>query len=222
MKTSTIRLAFVLFTTIFFGQGCLAQNQPDPAAPAPTQTAPPPATTPAPASPSPSTAPAPGADPYANVLGPEFKVLGYSIRPPKDFTYTIQPIQDLSRRTFTWQGALHQDGCVTTIAIGIKHLNAPEPHPASEFMIGFYKGLSKTLTNTKMSPSQPLIVGGMQALRATWVGTVAAKRSHPTLQGFVYVIQDGATQLSVVGTDSHPYFTKTFSTLNASALSFHK
>lgn len=161
-------------------------------------------------------------DPYAAILGPEVKLLGYSIRPPKDYTPMSMPPQTGSTRSFAWQGAIHQDGSVTTFVVGIVRPAVAEKNPAREFMTGAFQGLSSTLTNSAMSPSQPGVVGGMPAQRATWTGTRETKHTKLTMQGFIYVVQDGAILISIIGTDSVPSFTTTFSVLNSSALSLHR
>lgn len=248
MKPTSFRLIFALAAALALGPACLAQS-PDPmtpaqAAPAPDQNAPvpdpgqpapmppaappepvpppaalPPAPSPPPAPPAPTATPA---DPYANILGPEVKVLGYGIRPPKDYTYMALPIvPGRKRRDFAWQGALHQDGYVTSLVVGVTRLTA-EPNAEREFMVGFFKSLSRTLTDAAMSSTQPGTIGGMPALRATWAGKLRTTHSRVTIQGFIYVIQDGTIGVSVAGTDSVPSFAATFPALNASALSLHK
>lgn len=167
----------------------------------------------------PSAAPA---APYAAVLGPEVKVLGYGIRPPKDFTPMQMPEPTGRTRSFAWQGAIHQDGSVTTLVVGILRPAVMEKNPAREFMTGAFEGLSDTFSNTAMSPSQPGTVGGMPAQRATWTGTRVTRHAKLTMQGFIYVVQDGAILISIIGTDSVPSFTATFPALNSAALSLHK
>ena len=174
-----------------------------------------------PAAPPPASRPAP-ADPYAAVLGPEVKVLGYSIRTPKDYTPISGLVPTGPVRSFGWQGAIHQDGAVTTFVVGLLRPSATEKNPAREFMTGVFQGLSETLTNPAMSPSQPGTVGGMPAQRATWTGTRMTKHSQLTMQGFIYVVQDGSIFISIIGADSVPSFTTTFPALNAAALSLHK
>ncbi len=250
MKPTSFRLIFALAAALALGPACLAQS-PDPmtpaqAAPAPDQTAPvpdpgqpvldpgqpapmPPAAPPAPVPPpalppAPILPPVPAApvDPYANILGPEVKVLGYGIRPPKNYTYMALPIvPGRKRRDFAWQGALHQDGYVTSLVVGVTRLTA-EPNAEREFMVGFFKSLSRTLTDAAMSSTQPGTIGGMPALRATWAGKLRTTHSRLVVQGFIYVIQDGTIGVSVAGTDSVPSFAATFPALNASALSLHK
>jgi len=246
MKPTPFRLILGLAAALALGPACLAQSPdpvpPDQAAPAPdpSQTppptpapippaAPPPAPTPPPAAapapapmPAPAAPPATPADPYAGILGPEVKILGYGIRPPKDYTYMALPIvRGQKRRDFAWQGALHQDGYVTSLVVGVTHLTA-EPNAEREFMVGFFKSLSRTLTDAAMSSAQPGTVGGLPALRATWAGRLVTAHSRLTVQGFIYVIQDGTIGVSVAGTDSVPSFTATFPALNDSALSLHK
>lgn len=250
MKLTPFRLIFALAAALALGPACLAQS-PDPITPAqaaPDQTAPvpdpgqpapmPPAAPPEPVAPPapippalppasspPAAPPAPTAtpaDPYANILGPEVKVLGYSLRPPKDYTYMALPIvPGRKRRDFAWQGALHQDGYVTSLVVGVTRLTA-EPSAEREFMVGFFKSLSRTLTDAAMSSTQPGTIGGMPALRATWAGKLRTAHSRLVVQGFIYVIQDGTIGVSVAGTDSVPSFAATFPALNASALSLHK
>jgi len=248
MKPTSYRLIFALAAAFALGPACLAQS-PDPmmpaqAAPAPDQTAPvpdpgqpapmppaappepvpPPAPTPPALPPAPILPPAPAApvDPYAGILGPEVKILGYGIRPPKDYTYMALPIvRGQKRRDFAWQGALHQDGYVTSLVVGVTHLTA-EPNAEREFMVGFFKSLSRTLADAAMSSAQPGTVGGLPALRATWAGRLVTAHSRLTIQGFIYVIQDGTIGVSVAGTDSVPSFAATFPALNDSALSLHK
>lgn len=148
--------------------------------------------------------------------------MGYGIRPPKDYTYMALPIvPGRKRRDFAWQGALHQDGYVTSLVVGVTRLTA-EPNAEREFMVGFFKSLSRTLTDAAMSSTQPGTIGGMPALRATWAGKLRTTHSRVTIQGFIYVIQDGTIGVSVAGTDSVPSFAATFPALNASALSLHK
>jgi len=176
----------------------------------------------APAAP-PSTRPAaPPADPYAGILGPEVKVLGYSVRPPKDYTPSPMPFHDQKRRDFAWQGALHQDGYVTTFVVGITRISTPEPNPEKEFMIGVFKGLARTLASPAMSASQAGTVGGLPAQRATWTGILVTPHSRLNIQGFIYIVRDGSILIAISGTDSVPSFTSTFPPLNSAALSFHK
>ena len=162
------------------------------------------------------------ADPYAAILGPEVKVLGYGIRPPKDFTPMQMPVSTGRTRSFAWQGAIHQDGSVTTLVIGILRPDSAEKNPAREFMIGAFHGLSETLANTAMSPSQPGSIGGMPAQRSTWTGARRTRTGKLVMQGFIYVVQDGTILISIIGTDSAPSFVATFPTLNSAALSLHK
>lgn len=198
MKLSVICLPIMLAATFAAGPLCLAQTAPQ--APSPT----------------------PNADPYAAILGPEVKVLGYGVRPPKDFTPTQMPGPIGRVRNFAWQGAIHQDGSVTTFVVGIYRPSVPEPNPEREFMIGIFKGLSNTLSNAAMSPSQPGTVGGLPAQRATWTGVRVTRHARLTMQGFIYIVQDGAILISIAGADTVPAFTTTFPTLNAAALSLHR
>ena len=206
MKLSVICLPITLAATLAFSPACLAQTAPQ----TPVQASP---------APAPNTAPT---DPYAAILGPEVKVLGYGVRPPKDFTPTQMPGPIGRVRNFAWQGAIHQDGSVTTFVVGIYRPSVPEPNPEREFMIGIFKGLSRTLTNTAMSPSQPGTVGGLPAQRATWTGVRATRHARLTMQGFIYIVQDGAILISIAGADTVPAFTTTFPMLNSAALSLHK
>lgn len=200
-----------------------APPTPLPAPTPPPAAAVPPAPTPAPAATPPAAQPeAKPADPIANVLGPEVRVLGYSIRPPKDYTSFAVPAQRRGRRDFIWQGAIHQDKYVTTIGVSVSGLETRTADPDRAFMVDFYKSMTVALSDVVISPSQPVMVGGMHAIRATWTGKLATKTTRLTIQGFVYAIRDGSIRLSVTGVDSSPYFATTFPAMNASALSLHK
>ncbi len=204
MKSSISCLPLALAALFALSPVCQAQ-----AAPNTVPQAPPPASRPAPT------------DPYT-ALGPEVKILGYSIRPPKDYTPIPGQIPTGTVRSFGWQGAIHQDGAVTTFVVGLLRPSTTEKNPAREFMTGVFQGLSDTLTNSAMSPSQPGTVGGMPAQRATWTGTRVSRHSRLTMQGFIYVVQDGSIFISIIGADSVPSFTTTFPTLNSAALSLHR
>ena len=219
MKLS-LCLPLALTALLAFSSICYGQAVPN--------TAVPPATSPAPNVNSPALNAVPNdhytvpADPYAAILGPEVKILGYGIRPPKDYTPIPGQVPTGAVRSFGWQGAIHQDGAVTTFVVGLLRPSTAEKNPAREFMTGAFQGLSETLTNSAMSASQPGTVGGMPAQRATWTGTRVTKRSKLTMQGFIYVVQDGTIFISIIGADSVPAFTTTFPILNAAALSLHK
>ena len=206
MKLSRICLPLAVTALAALSPICLAQAAPNATVPQP----PPVALRPAPA------------DPYAAVLGPEVKLLGYSIRPPKDYTPIPGLIPTGTVRSFGWQGAIHQDGAVTTFIVGLLRPSPGEKNPARAFMTGVFQGLTETLTNSAMSPSQPGTVGGMPAQRATWTGTRVTPHSKLTMQGFIYVVQDGTIFISIIGADSIPSFTSTFPTLNSAALSLHR
>ena len=229
----------ILATVLLCGPQALAQEPrpPDPAqtmpasdpAPArsdaaPAQAAPAPQTAPVPPPVMPP-APAPPADPLAGILGPEVKMFGYGIRPPKDSTYSVVTRPETLETIFTWRGAVHQDGTITLFVAQILHYTPRRgvKDPRDFEMREVLKGIQDLMGNFQTAPVQNGTVGGFPALRTTMAGTMH-RRTGGTIaaQGFLYVVQDGQLVVAIMGLDSAGFFTANFPALNAAALSFHK
>ena len=234
MKTSMRfgLVPLVLAAVLLRGPQALAQ-EPAPAPPDAAQTMPAPAPqavpTPAPTMPSPPVAmppaSAPPVDPLAGILGPEVKIFGYGIRPPKDATYSVVTRPETLETIFTWRGAVHQDGTITLFVAQILHYTPKRgvKDPRDFEMREVLKGLQDLMGNFQTAPVQNGTVGGFPALRTTMAGTMH-RRTGGTIaaQGFLYVVQDGQLVVAIMGLDSAGFFTANFPALNAAALSFHR
>ena len=212
----------VLAAVLLHGPQVLAQ-EPAPKPPAQTMQEPNPTSVRSQATPADPLAPP--ADPLAGILGPEVKMFGYGIRPPKDSTYSVVTRPETLETIFTWRGAVHQDGTITLFVAQILHYTPRRgvKDPRDFEMREVLKGIQDLMGNFQTAPVQNGTVGGFPALRTTMAGTMH-RRTGGTIaaQGFLYVVQDGQLVVAIMGLDSAGFFTANFPALNAAALSFHK
>lgn len=167
----------------------------------------------------------PPVDPLAGILGPEVKIFGYGIRPPKDSTYSVVTRPETLETISTWRGAVHQDGTISLFVAQILHYT---PRPGVKDLRDFemrevLKGIRDLMGNFRTALVQNGTVGGFPALRTTMAGTMH-RRTGGTIaaQGFLYVVQDSQLVVAIMGLDSAGFFTANFPALNVAALSLHK
>jgi hypothetical protein len=153
-------------------------------------------------------------------LGPEIKIEGYTIRPPRGYEAISQQIG--VRKATAWKGPVREDG--TAPGFYVVYLTMPpgeKKMPTLEEALNVYLADRKsTLLNWKVAKSERGKVNGLDFLRTTWSGTNETRDF--AMHGFAYVYIGSKSFYVLGGQDIEPYSDKTLKLSEAAALSFRK
>src|SRR5262245_40164808 len=129
---------------------------------------------------------------FLEQLGPIIDVVGYQVRPPRDYSFSPPPTTPPGVKGFAWKGPLRQDQTAPQLMVGLTS-RPPEEANASleQYLDTLLEGVKRRRTNwTQTSPERGQ-VNGLTFVRARWSGTEPEKQW--AMHGFMYVAKDGST-----------------------------
>jgi hypothetical protein len=153
-------------------------------------------------------------------LGPEIKIEGYAVRPPRGYEAISQQIG--VRKATAWKGPVREDG--TAPGFYVVYLTMPlgeKKMPTLEEALAVYLADRKSsLFNWKATKTERGKVNGLNFIRMRWSGTNETRDF--AMHGFAYVYVDSKAFYVLGGQDIEPYSDKTLKLSEAAALSFRK
>jgi hypothetical protein len=153
-------------------------------------------------------------------LGPEIKIEGYAVRPPRGYESITQNVG--IRKATAWKGPVREDG--TAPGFYVVYLTMPpgeKKMPTLEEALNVYLADRKSnLFNWKTTKTERGKVNGLDFVRMTWSGTNETRDF--AMHGFAYVYVDSKSFYVLGGQDIEPYNDKTLKLSETAALTFRK
>ncbi len=156
-------------------------------------------------------------------LAPEKELMGWSIRPPRDYVFLQKA--DGANQVYLFQGDERPDGSSPIIRLVIGDILGKDARSHSEAQIleSYLIQIHQHHDNWQSTKLETGLIRGRKFVRRRWTATTQRPDGSPaTLHGVVYLTIEGLRFYSIAAQDTEPRMKTTLPLMEAAALTYHK